>query len=92
MNNAAATLTLAGPNTYTGAATVTTGILKAGVASVPGISGASGGNSAVTMANTNSSLRREAPSGWPPRPAEEVPVDGVAPSRHAKALRAAAPL
>ena len=35
LNNSAATLTLAGPNTYTGATTVTAGILKAGVASVP---------------------------------------------------------
>ncbi|MEI6675394.1 MAG: autotransporter-associated beta strand repeat-containing protein, partial [Verrucomicrobiota bacterium] len=45
-------LTLSGANIYSGATTVTVGILKAGVASVPNISGAFGNNSAVTLANT----------------------------------------
>ena len=36
LNNAAATLTLSGANTYTGATTVTAGILKAGAARSPG--------------------------------------------------------
>jgi len=47
----AGTLTLTGANTYTGATTVTSGILKAGVASVAGMSGAFGNNSAVTLSN-----------------------------------------
>ena len=41
-----------GANTYSGPTTVTGGILKAGVASVPGVSGAFGNNSAVTLSNT----------------------------------------
>ena len=45
------TLILTGANTYTGATTVTSGILKAGVASVAGTSGAFGNNSAVTLSN-----------------------------------------
>jgi autotransporter-associated beta strand protein len=45
------TLTLTGANTYTGATKVTSGILKAGVASVAGTSGAFGNNSAVTLSN-----------------------------------------
>ena len=45
------TLTLTGANTYTGTTTVTSGILKAGVASVAGTSGAFGNNSAVTLSN-----------------------------------------
>ena len=53
MNNAAATWTLAGANTYTGATTVTAGTPKTGVTSVPNTSGAFGKNSAVTMANTS---------------------------------------
>ena len=56
MNNAAATLTLAGANTYTGATTVTSGILKAGIVSVSGVNGAFGRNSAVAMANSASAM------------------------------------
>ena len=47
----AGTLTLTGANTYTGATTVTSGILKAGVATVAGTSGTFGNNSAVTLSN-----------------------------------------
>jgi autotransporter-associated beta strand protein len=43
---------LSGSNTYTGTTTVTTGTLDAGVASVPGVSGAFGLNGPVTLANT----------------------------------------
>ena len=46
------TLTLSGANTYTGATTVSAGVLKAGVASVSGVSGAFGVGSAVTLSNT----------------------------------------
>jgi autotransporter-associated beta strand protein len=46
------TLTLSGASTYTGATSVSGGILKAGIASVAGTSGAFGKNSAVTLANT----------------------------------------
>ncbi len=46
-------LTLNAANTYTGATTVTAGILKAGVASVANVSGAFGNNSAVTLSNTS---------------------------------------
>ena len=46
------TLTLSGPNTYSGTTTVNGGILQAGVASVANVSGAFGNNSAVTLANT----------------------------------------
>jgi len=46
------TLTLSGASTYTGATSVSGGILKAGIASSPGVSGAFGKNSAVTLANT----------------------------------------
>ena len=53
MNSAGKTLTLSGNNTYTGATTVTEGTLKAGVASVAGVSGAFGKNSAVTLNNTD---------------------------------------
>ena len=56
LNNAAATLTLSGANNYTGATTVTSGILKAGAASVPGTSGAFGRNSAIAMANSASAM------------------------------------
>ena len=56
LNNPTTTLTLAGPSIYTGATTVTAGTLKAGVASVPGTSGAFGLNSAVTMANSASAI------------------------------------
>jgi autotransporter-associated beta strand protein len=56
MNNAVATFTLAGANTCTGATTVTAGILKAGIVSVSGVSGAFGRNSPVTMANVASAL------------------------------------
>src|SRR5438105_4986810 len=48
----AGTLTLSCANTYTGATTVSAGILKAGIASVANTSGAFGNNSAVTPANT----------------------------------------
>ena len=51
---AAGTWVLAGANTYSGTTTVTLGTLKAGVASVAGVSGAFGLNSAVTMANAGS--------------------------------------
>ena len=48
------TLTLGGANTYTGATTVTSGILKAGKdSSVAGTSGAFGNNSAVTLSNAS---------------------------------------
>lgn len=46
------TLTLNAANTYTGATQVSGGVLKAGIASVAGVSGAFGKNSAVTLANT----------------------------------------
>ncbi|MCW1923879.1 autotransporter-associated beta strand repeat-containing protein [Luteolibacter arcticus] len=45
------TQTLSGPNTYTGTTTVNAGTVKAGVATVAGVSGAFGNNSAVVMAN-----------------------------------------
>jgi autotransporter-associated beta strand protein len=54
VNNAAAILTLSGANTYTGATAVTAGTLRAGVTSVPGVSGAFGKDSAVTMTNAAS--------------------------------------
>jgi len=44
-------LTLTGANTYSGATTISAGILKAGIASVAGASGAFGKNSAVSLAN-----------------------------------------
>jgi len=47
-----APLTLSGANTYTGATTVTTGTLLAGIASVPNVSGAFGDNSNLTVNNT----------------------------------------
>ena len=50
-------LSLSGNNTYTGTTSVTVGGLKAGVASVAGVSGAFGLNSAITMANTASVVR-----------------------------------
>jgi len=50
------TLTLSGNNTYTGATTVNLGTLSAGVASVAGVSGAFGNNSAVTIANAAATL------------------------------------
>ncbi len=50
-NSAASTLTLSGSNTYSSGTTVSAGILKAGVASVAGVSGAFGNNSALTLAN-----------------------------------------
>jgi len=48
------TLTLIGNNTYTGGTNVPAGIIKAGVASVPNVSGAFGNNSAVYLANSTS--------------------------------------
>lgn len=50
------TLTLSGANTYTGPTTVNLGTLSAGVASVAGVSGAFGNNSAVTIANAAATL------------------------------------
>jgi autotransporter-associated beta strand protein len=47
----AGTWTLSGANTYIGATTVSAGTLKAGVASVAGVSGAFGNNSALSLAN-----------------------------------------
>ena len=44
---------LTGANTYTGPTTVTAGVLKAGVASVAGTSGAFGKNSAVSLGNNS---------------------------------------
>ncbi len=44
-------LILSGLNTYTGATIVNAGALTAGVASIPGIGGAFGNNSAITMGN-----------------------------------------
>ena len=48
----AGTLTLSGANTYTGATTISGGILKAGIASVAGVSGPLGKNSALTLSNS----------------------------------------
>ncbi len=47
------TLTLSGANTYSGTTTVSAGTLQAGVASVAGVSGAFGLNSAVSIANVS---------------------------------------
>ena len=52
--DAPGTTVLAGANTYTGPTTVYQGTLQAGVASVPGVSGAFGNNSAVIMGSTAS--------------------------------------
>jgi fibronectin-binding autotransporter adhesin len=54
-NSASSMLTLSGSNTYSSATTVSAGILKAGVASVAGVSGAFGNNSALTLANVSGS-------------------------------------
>jgi autotransporter-associated beta strand protein len=51
VNTPSRTLTLSGANTYTGATTIIKGTLKAGVATVPGTSGAFGNTSAVTFTN-----------------------------------------
>ena len=51
IKDGAGTLTLNGASTFTGTTTVRGGTLKAGVASVAGVSGAFGNNSAVTLAN-----------------------------------------
>ena len=48
-NAATGTLTLKSPNTYTGATTVSSGTLRAGIASVAGFSGAFGLDSPVTI-------------------------------------------
>ncbi|MFO1491983.1 MAG: autotransporter-associated beta strand repeat-containing protein [Kiritimatiellia bacterium] len=48
----AGTATLSGANTFSGAVAVNGGTLKAGVASVAGVSGAFGNGTAVTLANT----------------------------------------
>ncbi len=45
------TVILSGVNTYSGATTVNAGILRAGIASVPGTGGAFGNNSSLTLAN-----------------------------------------
>jgi len=49
--NGAGAWVLSGANAYTGATAVNAGTLEAGVASVAGVSGAFGNNSAVTLAN-----------------------------------------
>jgi len=54
--NAAGTHLFSGTNTYTGPTTISLGTLKAGIASVPNVSGAFGLNSAVTMANAATAL------------------------------------
>jgi autotransporter-associated beta strand protein len=51
IKNGAGSWTVAGASTYTGATTVNLGTLSAGVASVAGVSGPFGNNSAVTIAN-----------------------------------------
>lgn len=50
------TWVLGGGNTYTGATSVSAGALKAGVASVAGVSGAFGVGSAVTLSDTSGAL------------------------------------
>ncbi len=50
------TWTLSGANTFTGNVTVSAGTLKAGVASVPDVSGAFGLNTAVTTANVATAI------------------------------------
>ncbi|MBN8457486.1 MAG: autotransporter-associated beta strand repeat-containing protein [Verrucomicrobia bacterium] len=50
-NDSTGTVFLSGVNTYTGPTSVTTGILRAGVASVAGVGGAFGNNSALSIAN-----------------------------------------
>ena len=45
------TTVLSGSNTYSGTTTIAAGILKAGIASAPNVSGAFGNNSAVVLAN-----------------------------------------
>ena len=45
------TVTLSGANTYTGATTVGGGVLKAGIAGIPNMSGPFGKNPTVTLAN-----------------------------------------
>ena len=47
----AGTLTLSAPNIYTGATNIIAGTLKAGIASIPGVGGAFGLNSAISLSN-----------------------------------------
>jgi len=56
VNTLSRTLTLSSANTYTGATTITKGTLRAGVASIPGTSGAFGNTSPVTLANDSTAV------------------------------------
>jgi autotransporter-associated beta strand protein len=53
-NDSTGTIVMSGANNYTGSTTITRGTLRAGVASVAGVSGAFGVDSAVSLANAAS--------------------------------------